>query len=196
MLVETPSPLWRVASILQEPLPEFRPAYYSPGMDAALERMLNLLLESERAGVAVLDSLAAEVKHPELKDLLLDAREDESHNAAALERLVREGGGTPSAATGPFAAKVAAVANMRGSARAADSRPGMGRAQDRRDARACAGGWSDPRVPAKNGQPPSPRNRMGPRRTYSADGHCRIDATKSLLRHEAAGAIIRLSVDA
>jgi Domain of unknown function (DUF6306) len=83
-------------------------------MDAALERMLNLLLESERAGVAVLDSLAAEVKHPELKELLLDAREDESHNVVALERLVREGGGTPSAATGPFAAKVAAVGDIRG----------------------------------------------------------------------------------
>jgi len=64
-------------------------------MDAALERMLNLLLESERAGVTVLDALAAEVKHPELKELLLDAREDESHNAAALERLVRGAGGTP-----------------------------------------------------------------------------------------------------
>ncbi len=83
-------------------------------MDAALERMLNLLLESERAGVAVLDSLAAEVKHPDLKLLLLDAREEESRNAGALERLVREGGGTPSAATGPFAGKVAAVGTMRG----------------------------------------------------------------------------------
>ena len=83
-------------------------------MDPALERMLNLLLESERAGVTVLYALAAEVKHPELKELLLDAREDESHNAAALERLVREGGGTPSAATGPFAAKVAAIGNTRG----------------------------------------------------------------------------------
>ncbi len=83
-------------------------------MDAALERMLNLLLESERAGVAVLDALAAEVKHPDLKLLLLDAREEESRNAGALERLVREGGGTPSAATGPFAGKVAAVGTMRG----------------------------------------------------------------------------------
>jgi hypothetical protein len=76
--------------------------------------MLNLLLESERAGVAVLDSLAAEVRHPELKDLLLDAREEECRNAATLERLVGEGGGTPSAATGQFATKVAAVTNMRG----------------------------------------------------------------------------------
>ena len=83
-------------------------------MDVALERMLNLLLESERAGIAVLDSLAAEVKHPELKLLLLDAREEESRNAVTLERLVREGGGTPSAATGPFAGKVAAVGTTRG----------------------------------------------------------------------------------
>ena len=83
-------------------------------MDAALERMLNLLLESERAGVTVLDSLAAEVKHPELKELLLDAREQEHRNAVALERLIREGGGTPSAATGPFAAKVAAIGDTRG----------------------------------------------------------------------------------
>jgi len=83
-------------------------------MDAALERMLNLLLESERAGVAVLDSLAAEVTHPDLKELLRVAREEEGRNAAMLERLVREGGGTPSAATGPFAAKVAAVGTTRG----------------------------------------------------------------------------------
>jgi rubrerythrin len=83
-------------------------------VDAALERMLNLLLESERAGIAVLHSLAAEVKHPELKLLLLDAREEESRNAAMLERLVREGGGTPSAVTGPFAGKVAAVSTTRG----------------------------------------------------------------------------------
>jgi hypothetical protein len=83
-------------------------------VDAALERMLNLLLESERAGITVLDSLAAEVKHPEFKLLLLDAREEESRNAVTLERLVREGGGTPSSATGPFAGKVAAVGTTRG----------------------------------------------------------------------------------
>ena len=67
-----------------------------------------------RIGFPNVHALAAEVKHPELKELLLDAREDESHNAVALERLVREGGGTPSAATGPFAAKVAAIGNTRG----------------------------------------------------------------------------------
>jgi hypothetical protein len=90
------------------------PAYYGRGVDTALERMLNLLLESERAGVTVLDMLAADIKHQELKDLLLDARAEEHRNALALERLIRDGGGTPSVATGPFAAKVAAVGNTRG----------------------------------------------------------------------------------
>lgn len=82
-------------------------------MDAALERMLNLLLESERAGVAVLDSLAAEVRHPDLRLLLLDAREEERRNAGALEQLVRDSRGTASAATGPFAGKVAAAGSVR-----------------------------------------------------------------------------------
>ena len=76
--------------------------------------MLNLLLESERAGVAVLDALAAEVKPEELRELLLDARAEEHRNALALDRLIRDGGGAPSAAVGPFAAKVAAVGNTRG----------------------------------------------------------------------------------
>jgi rubrerythrin len=83
-------------------------------VNPALERMLNLLLESERAGVVVLDSLAAEVTHRDLRDLLMDAREEESRNAASLERLLREAGATPSSAVGPFAGKVAAVGNIRG----------------------------------------------------------------------------------
>jgi|SRR5690348_16390952 len=76
--------------------------------------MLNLLLESERAGVVVLASLAAEVQHQDLKDLLMDAHEEEARNAGTLERLLREGGATPSSATGPFAAKVAGIGNIRG----------------------------------------------------------------------------------
>ncbi len=74
--------------------------------------MLNLLLESERAGVAVLDKLAAEVEHPDLKMLLLDAREQEQDNAAELERLIREGGGAPSGRTGPFVGKIAALGSQ------------------------------------------------------------------------------------
>ena len=76
--------------------------------------MLNILLESERAGVVVLESLAAEVEHRDLKDLLTDAREEENRNAATLERLLREAGATPSSAVGPFAAKIGAIGNIRG----------------------------------------------------------------------------------
>lgn len=82
-------------------------------MDQALENALNLLLESERAGVVALESLAAEVTHADLKRLLTTSREDEAADAAALERLIRTGGGTPSAKTGPFAAKVAAAGSLR-----------------------------------------------------------------------------------
>ena len=39
-------------------------------MDAALEQALNLLLESERAGVLALDKLIADVKQDELKKFL------------------------------------------------------------------------------------------------------------------------------
>lgn len=76
--------------------------------------MLNLLLESERAGVVVLESLAAEVEHRDLKDLLIDAREEENRNATTLEKLLREAGAKPSSEVGPFAAKVAAIADIRG----------------------------------------------------------------------------------
>jgi nitronate monooxygenase len=82
-------------------------------VDQPLENALNLLLESERAGVVALDSLAAEVEHEDLRRLLTTSREDEAADAAALERLIRAGGGTPSAKTGPFAAKVAAAGLLR-----------------------------------------------------------------------------------
>ena len=82
-------------------------------MDAALEQILNLLLESERAGVLALDHLASEVEHPELRRFLLGSKQDEARNAARIEDLIKAGGGTPSDRTGPFAAKVAALASLR-----------------------------------------------------------------------------------
>ena len=81
-------------------------------MDQALEQILNLLLESERAGVAALDALSGEVKHDELRRLLVTSREDEAATARDLEGLIRAGGGTPSAKTGPFAAKLAAAGSL------------------------------------------------------------------------------------
>ncbi len=82
-------------------------------MDRRLEEILNLLLESERAGIAALDALAAQVDHPDLKRLLVTSREDEAADARALDHLIRDSGGSPSAETGPFAAKVASAGTLR-----------------------------------------------------------------------------------
>lgn len=82
-------------------------------MDQALERILNLLLESERAGVVALDHLLTEVSHEELRALLTTSREDEAATARQIEELIRSGGGSPSDKVGPFAAKVAAAGSLR-----------------------------------------------------------------------------------
>jgi hypothetical protein len=76
-------------------------------VEPALEKILNLLLESERAGVVALDSLAAQVENDELKHLLTTSREDEGAAVRELEDLIRNAGGVPSQHIGPFAAKVA-----------------------------------------------------------------------------------------
>ena len=82
-------------------------------MDAALENALNLLLESERAGVIALDALIADVEQDELKKFLAGSRAMEQRNAEELDALIRDNGGTPSSKTGPFAAKVAALSSIR-----------------------------------------------------------------------------------
>ena len=82
-------------------------------MEAALEKALNLLLESERAGAAALGKLIEEVRHPELRKFLSGSRDVEQRNADELEELIRANGGSPSGRTGPFAAKVAAMGSIR-----------------------------------------------------------------------------------
>jgi len=82
-------------------------------VNQTLEAMLNLLLESERAGVAALEKLAPEVAQEELRKFLLGERDEEQRNVAGLEALIREAGGTASSAVGPFAAKVAALGTIR-----------------------------------------------------------------------------------
>ncbi len=82
-------------------------------MDKALEDMLNLLLESERAGVAALRQLEREVEHKELRQFLQGERGVEMRNVEGLELLIRDNGGLPSQKPGPFAAKVAAVKSIR-----------------------------------------------------------------------------------
>lgn len=81
-------------------------------MDQALAQILNLLLESERAGVAALDKLLSEVTHDELRKLLTTSREDEAVTASRLEVLIRSGGAIPSRRVGEFAAKVAAAGSL------------------------------------------------------------------------------------
>jgi len=82
-------------------------------VDKALEAALNLLLESERAGVIALSTLIDDVEQEELKKFLRGSRAMEQRNAEELEALVRENGGTPSTKTGPFAGKVAALESIR-----------------------------------------------------------------------------------
>lgn len=82
-------------------------------VDKPLEQMLNLLLESERAGIVALEHLAQDVEQDELRRFLLGEREEEMRNAERLEALISEGGGTPSKQVGPFAAKVAALDSIR-----------------------------------------------------------------------------------
>ena len=82
-------------------------------MDKPLEQMLNLLLESERAGVLALEHLAPEVEQEELRQFLLGERDLEQRNVEGLEKLIRDNGGTPSEAVGPFAGKVAALGTLR-----------------------------------------------------------------------------------
>ncbi|HSU90740.1 MAG TPA: DUF6306 domain-containing protein [Sporolactobacillaceae bacterium] len=82
-------------------------------MDQALEAALNLLLESERAGVIALSTLIEDVEQEELKKFLRGSRAMEQRNAEELEALIRDNGGTPSTKTGPFAGKVAALESIR-----------------------------------------------------------------------------------
>ena len=82
-------------------------------MDQALEAALNLLLESERAGVIALSRLIDDVEQDELKKFLRGSRAMEQRNAEELEELIRDNGGTPSTKTGPFAGKVAALESIR-----------------------------------------------------------------------------------
>jgi len=82
-------------------------------VDKALEAALNLLLESERAGVIALSTLIGDVEQEELKKFLRGSRAMEQRNAEELEALISDNGGTPSTKTGPFASKVAALESIR-----------------------------------------------------------------------------------
>lgn len=95
------------------PLAPICAAYDNRAVEKALEEKLNLLLESERAGVTALEKLEREVEHKELRQFLQGERGVEMRNVEGLELLIRDNGGTPSTRLGPFAAKVAALKTLR-----------------------------------------------------------------------------------
>ncbi len=82
-------------------------------MEKDLEQILNLLLESERAGVVVLETLAGQVEHDELRLLLKTGKDDEAATVIQLEKLISEAGGVPSTRVGPFVEKIAALDSVR-----------------------------------------------------------------------------------
>lgn len=76
-----------------------------------LARLLDLLLEAERAGAKVLNEFMAD--YPEGSQAwhtLRKVQRDEAENCAILMRLARDLGHEPSRATGDFVAKALAVA--------------------------------------------------------------------------------------
>jgi hypothetical protein len=81
-------------------------------MDAKLEALLNQLLESERAGHALLDAMTNETADPEIKALFANFTDIEVGDVSVLEGLIRLHGGTPSTKTGNFAEKVLRVDNL------------------------------------------------------------------------------------
>ncbi len=83
-------------------------------MEAALEDLLNRLLEAERAGHALLDTLIRTTADSGLKSLFTSFTEVEVSDVSVLEGLIRLHGGTPSTATGDFAQKVLQIEDLRG----------------------------------------------------------------------------------
>ena len=83
-------------------------------MQAALEDLLNRLLEAERAGHALLDTLSQTTADSGLKSLFTGFTEVEVSDVSILEGLIRLHGGTPSTATGDFAQKVLQIEDLQG----------------------------------------------------------------------------------
>ena len=63
-------------------------------MDSQLETLLNRLLESERAGHILLDTMSQETADPELKALFANFTDVEVSDTAVLEGLIRLHGGS------------------------------------------------------------------------------------------------------
>jgi Domain of unknown function (DUF6306) len=72
----------------------------------------NMLLEAERAGVAVLGELVEQVEDERLTIALKKFLRDEGANCRILMNLIRDLGKTPSTETGAFVGKVRALESL------------------------------------------------------------------------------------
>ena len=72
----------------------------------------NLLLEAERAGVAVLGELISQTEDQRLQELLKKILRDEGLNCRILVSLIHDLGLEPSKRTGDFADKVCALESL------------------------------------------------------------------------------------
>ena len=81
-------------------------------MNEKLEVLLNQLLESERAGRALLEAMTKETADPEMQSLFANFTDVERSDVSVLEGLIRLHGGTPSIKTGDFVEKVLSVDNL------------------------------------------------------------------------------------
>jgi len=81
-------------------------------MDEKLETLLNQLLESERAGHALLEAMTKEAADPGMQSLFANFTDIEISDVSVLEGLIRLHGGTPSTKTGDFVEKVLSLDNL------------------------------------------------------------------------------------
>lgn len=81
--------------------------------NTSLSDFYNLLLEAERAGVAVLGELVLQTDEPQLLALIKKFLQDEGLNCRILIALIRDLGAEPSDKTGAFADKVRALDNLK-----------------------------------------------------------------------------------
>jgi hypothetical protein len=79
---------------------------------AKLTDFYNLLLEAERAGVAVLAELVQQTEEPNLKELLAKFLKDEGVNCRILITQIQHLGMEPSKKTGAFVEKVRALGSL------------------------------------------------------------------------------------
>jgi len=81
-------------------------------MNPELEKILNRLLEAERAGHQLLDAMSQETSDPQLKALFTNITDVEVSDVSVLEGLIRLHGGIPSTKVGNFVERVLSLDNL------------------------------------------------------------------------------------